>query len=226
MIIPSCWREGRLDALLENLLAQSIEDAEFIVVFDRDRSQRNPWPVINIIAKYPEVRFLFCVETGCWKATNLGLAHARYELVGWTADDAQPAPDALAQGIERFSEHFPTGGGLLIFNDLHDLGHVAGHCITTKKFLSAIYGKPKIPPFHHWFADTLTADRAKDIGRYHYAEDIIWEHLHWRVGKSKRDPLNRVNEVSEKRAHDGSLKNSLDVEWARSGKKEARRILE
>lgn len=224
MIIPSCWREDRLDGLLENLIAQSA-DAEYIVVFDQDRAKENPDPVIDIIAKYPEIRFLFCTETGCWKATNLGLVHARYELIGWTADDARPAPDALAQGIKRFTEHFPAGGGLLIFNDLHNHGRVAGHCITTKKFLSAIYGKPEIPPFHHWFADTLTADRAKDIERYHYAEDIIWEHLHWRLGKSERDRLNEVNEVSEKNVHDKSLKASLDAEWARNGRKKAGQML-
>lgn len=227
MIIPSSWREERLDGLLTNLLAHPIDGAEYIVVFDYARALDKPEPVIEIITTYPEVRFLFCPDEGCWTATNLGLEFARHDLIGWTADDAKPAPGALAQGIQRFNHNFPGGGGLLIFNDLHhEKGEVAGHCITTKRFLAAIFGETVFPPFQHWYCDTLVADRARDLGRCCYAKDIIWEHMHWRQGKSERDKLNIANEVKEKRNQDEMLKKSLDVEWVKGGRALAASLLE
>lgn len=217
LIIPSCWREKRLDDLLANLLAHPVEDAEYIVVFDHGRAHDNPGPVIDVMTNYPEVRFIFSPEQGCWTATNLGLAVSRFNLICWTADDANPWPNALRQGILRFHERFPKGGGLLVFNDLHHEGVVAGHCITDKRFLAAIFGETVFPPFRHWYCDTLVADRARDLGRIYYAHDIIWEHMHWRKGKAERDELNIVNEGAEKKSNDKALKDYLDIEWAKGG---------
>ena len=225
LIIPSSMREKRLDDLLANLLAHPVASAEYIVVFDHGRACDNPGPVIDVMTNYPEVRFIFSPEKGCWTATNLGLAVSRFNLICWTADDANPWPNALHRGILKFYEKFPGGGGLLVFNDLHHDGAVAGHCITTKRFLAAIFGKTVFPPFQHWYCDTLVADRARDLDRIHYAHDIIWEHMHWQQGKSERDKLNIANEVDEKRKQDKMLKDSLDAEWVKGGRALAASLL-
>jgi hypothetical protein len=221
IIVPSSWREERLQILLENLEQQCEAmpgaGVEIIVPLDYGRAEADPSPVLELMACWPSVRFLFSLDEGCWRATNLGIGYATNELIGWTADDALPHPGALKAGVDRFHLKFPDGLGLLVFNDLQHEGQVAGHALTTKSFLRLLYGQNGFPDFDHWYCDTLTADRARDLGRLHYAKDIIWEHQHWTVGKAERDRLNDANEVGEKKLRDKALKDRLDLEWIKNG---------
>ena len=222
MIIPSTLRESRLEQLLAALVPQMPPDGQVLVVFDLEDARERADRVSELIDRQPDVEFVFSQRKGCWNATKLGLALARHEFVGWTADDAMPHSNALVMGIGQFKYLFPHGMGLLVFEDLQNHGAVAGHALTTKAFLRCLFDDSLLPDgFRHLYLDTLIADRARDLGRLYYARTLIFEHMHWREGKAERDALNERNEIGPVRLEDKARKDELDREWMAGGRRKA-----
>jgi len=222
MIIPSTLRESRLEQLLAVLVPQMPDGGQTLVVFDLEDARERANLVSELMDRHPEVEFVFSHRKGCWNATKVGLSMAEHEFVGWTADDAMPQPDALVRGIGQFRYGYHNGMGLLVFEDLQNGGAVAGHALTTKQFLRCMFGGELLPEgFRHLYLDTLIADRARDLGRLYYAKTIIFEHKHWRTGKSERDALNERNEIGEIRLADKARKDELDREWMAGGRRKA-----
>lgn len=220
ILLPSTGREKQLDDLLATMEEAIPDDSEIIVVLDHaDIVEREKYDTLGrLITRHLKTRFIVTKERGCWRCKNIALESAKHKLIMWTADDVKPHPGWFAKGIKCFNHHFPDGLGLIAFNDLHCLDQTAGHAITSRRFLKVLFGYPHFPPeFRHFFLDTLVSDRAKAIGRYHFCENAVLEHMHWRIGKSERDATNERNEGPKGQNGDKSIKDGMDNIWLHKG---------
>lgn len=218
IIVPSTGREERLSTLLTVMEPALPPDAEIIVVLDRDDIvDREKYDVLGrLLTTHLKARFIVTTERGCWRCKNIALQHARHDLIMWTADDVRPHDGWLSKGLKCFRHHFPDGLGLAALNDLHCMEQTAGHAISTRRFLRVLFGFPHFPPeFKHFFLDTLISDRAKAVGRYHFCEGAVLEHMHWRLGKSEYDATNERSD--DHHGEDKRTKDAMDAVWLHEG---------
>lgn len=104
------------------------------------------------------------------------------------ADDLVFYPNWLGRALFHLDE---MGGGLVGYNDLSSDGNqYAAHGLVSRDFLIETMGGRLCPPdYKTWWADFEWTDKAKAVGRYHWAQDAIVEHLHYSFGKA---PLDRT----------------------------------
>lgn len=96
VIVPTFDRARYLRACVESLLAQSVRPDEILVVDDGSRDETPA-----VVASFGErVRYLRQENAGKSAALNLGLGHARGELLWFFDDDDVALPDSLAQRLE------------------------------------------------------------------------------------------------------------------------------
>ena len=216
IVIPSMGREQRLDVILTQFESEIPDDAEIIVVMDEQHiiEKRKKSLVRRMDKAHPKTKFILSKIRGCWRSTSLGFDHAKNEFIMWTADDINPHPGWFRRATERFEKVFPDGLGLMILNDLHMLDQVAGHAMTTKRFLWVLFEEAKFPPrFYHLFCDTLVADWAKSINRCHFCENAILEHMHYSIGKMEQDETSISARRGEPETDDKIVKDDLDTVW-------------
>ncbi len=222
IIIPSMGRNERLDKMLVAIEEEVTSDSEIIVVMDLQQAMLDRVGFDCLVAMHPKVNYITTNIRGCWRCTNVGIEAAKNDFIMWTADDAMPHPGWFWSGGDCFRKNYPDGLGLLILNDLHMRYQVAGHAMTTKRFLEILYGEPKFPSdFNHYYCDTLTADRALGLDRLEFCHNSIIEHMHWQVGKSRRDKWNEIHEVDKVRTSDKAVKDALDHVWYNQGGRES-----
>lgn len=149
---------------------------------------------------------------GFWVALNRMVARYKPERFVWLSDDCDPHDSWLEALTKCWDENFSDGLGLVTCDDLHIRYAGAAFAMTTPAFMYVIFGARLFPgEFSHHFLDTLFADRAKDLGKYHFCENSVVEHLHWKIGKS---PLDDVYKKTQKdRPQDKLLKDAMDREW-------------
>lgn len=205
LIIPTLWRIERATPLFERILDDMRRGDELIVATDADGARA-------FKKKFKTKRFV-CFETdteGYWRCMNECLDIVRNKTFLWTADDILPRDNWLDLARDAFETYFPDGLGVVGMNDLHVRDATCGHAISTPDFLYVLFGKPRFPEaFRHLYLDTLIADRAKSVGRYHFCYQSITEHMHYQIGKSQPDRLNARNGG----AGDKDIKDSLDIQW-------------
>jgi hypothetical protein len=214
-------RNERLHKMLGLVESEIPSDAEVIVVMDVFKSSMvGDFDLDCLVAMHPKTIFVTTNIRGCWRCTNVGLDAAKYDFVMWTADDAIPRPGWYWAGIECFRQYFPDGMGLLILNDLMMKWQIAGHAMTTKRFLTAMFGEPRFPEgFNHLFCDTMVSDWAFSLGRREFCENSVIEHMHWSYGKSERDETNIICDGWS--TGDKDYKDKLDRLWFKQGGREA-----
>jgi len=228
ILLPSTGREKRLHELLTIMEPALPDKGEIIVILDQaDIVDRETYDALGwLLTGHLRTRFIIATVRGCWRCKNVALRYALHDLIMWTADDVKPHQGWLEKGMECFRLSFPNGLGLVALNDLHGMEKTAGHVITTRKFLTVLFGYPYFPPkFRHYFLDTLVSDRSKSLNRYHFCTDAVMEHMHWRLGKSERDATNERNEGLEERNSDKSIKEAMDNEWLAGDRQKALRRL-
>ncbi len=136
----------------------------------------------------------------------------------WTADDVIPQPGWLEKGMACFKHQYPDGLGLVELNDLHDKDQIAGHAITTRRFLTVLFGHPYFPrEFRHFFLDTMIRNWTMSLDRYYFCEEAVVEHMHWRLGKAERDATNELVDSYKGEGGDKSVKDAADEIWFNKG---------
>ena len=97
VIIPVFNTAPYLERVVAALLAQDFPRAQFELIFvDNGSHDGSP----DILARYPEIRLLREPERGSYAARNLGLRHARGDVLAFTDSDCFPAPGWLT-AIDR-----------------------------------------------------------------------------------------------------------------------------
>lgn len=108
--IVVCWNSADvIGRCLEHLLAQDYEDYEIVVVDDGSRDE-----TVEIAERYLGSGKLTIVRSpmnrGCPHARNLGLKHARGEIVAFIDGDGFAAPSWLRHIVETFAADATIGG--------------------------------------------------------------------------------------------------------------------
>jgi GT2 family glycosyltransferase len=106
IIVPVYNGAKSIGACLSSLLAQTYPSALIDIIVVENGSTDGS---AAVAVEYP-VRVLYCDERGPAAARNVGIAHARAEIVAFTDADCVAAPDWLAQLVQAFAD--PEVGGV------------------------------------------------------------------------------------------------------------------
>ena len=162
VIVPSDGMVELLEATLKSLAAQTLRDAEVLVVAD------TPDPGLDSAARAAGARLLVQPARGAGAARNHGLAVARGTLVVFVDAGDIVAPDALRQRTEAMLREgadfgfsaFRTGIGGAVHSGLHDMHgwppeRLAGGMVTlTPGDALALHAYPSAKIFRRDFLDT------------------------------------------------------------------------
>lgn len=178
------------------------DDDEILVVSDR-----------VVFSGDDRARAIVTNTDGYWNCMNSVLPLCNNKTILWTADDIEPRDGWLELARKEFETRYPNGLGIVAMNDLGVRDATCGHAISTTKFLHVLFGNQGFFPhgFHHYFVDTLIADRAKALRRFYFCEEAVVEHMHYLFGKSERDALNASKEPFF--GQDKAKKDAMDKEW-------------
>ena len=134
VIIPVFNRSGPLHQLLDALAKQKFPREDFEVLVCDDGSTEDISAVVQTAAETSKLQ-VTCLRqswSGPGGARNLGLSHAKGELIAFTDSDCIPAPDWLAAFDRAFaSPDIKIAGGSIAYRDAE---HLSGRCIN---FLNA-----------------------------------------------------------------------------------------
>jgi len=122
IVIPTFNRASSLRLTLNALDRQLTPDglAWEVIVADNNSRDRTRSEVEDFIrtARIP-IRYVFAARQGVSHARNAGVANARADIVGFTDDDADPAPDWVATIVTVMAE---TGADL-VGGQIHPAWH-------------------------------------------------------------------------------------------------------
>lgn len=102
---------------------------------------------------------------------------AEFDSVMFLADDTVPQPGFLLESL-KVLEALPQGYGVVALNDGIHNGNLATHWLSDKRLLPEIGGYFFNPAYSHGYCDSELTLRAKQLGRYAYAQKAVIEHLH------------------------------------------------
>jgi len=173
------------------ILADYPELFEIILYIDEDDSS----PPIQSNCK--NLKIIYGPRTSMGKCNSRCLAEAIGEIIVLANDDVVLKTKGWDTEIRKIHEKYPDGIYLAYPNDLFKKKRGAAFPILSRK-TCAILAQPFPSIYKGSFIDTHILDifiRLKFLGlnRIHYLEGVIFEHLHFRNGKSKIDEtyLNR-----------------------------------
>lgn len=212
ILIPSMTtREKRLSNLLALIEDEVIEhNAAIVLVLDETSLTDD----IKIPETIP-VLTIRTTEIGYWRCLNIALLHISGDQPFlYTADDILPSKGWLLEAMYQWNRYIPGGVGLACLNDGHVRDHACGHGITTKNYLTVIFGFPYFPAqFEHLYLDTLINDRAKDIGWYVFCQESNVNHQHQEIGNIAQDQVSKVN--MGRSTGDKDRKDLMDKLWVK-----------
>ena len=129
VIVPAYDRSLELGRLLDALGRQAFPREEFEVIVCDDGSSEDLIPIIEHEADEHDLRVVYLRQTnrGPGEARNLGLAHARGEIVASTDSDCIPGPTWLTAFDRAFSDPgLGLAGGPVGFREAR---HLSGRCV-------------------------------------------------------------------------------------------------
>jgi glycosyltransferase involved in cell wall biosynthesis len=179
VIVPTYERHEVIDALMECLSRQTLQNCEVIVV---DQST-TPWerqsiPGIDLVYVHTDVR-------GAAMARNTGAFYARGDILAFTDDDCRPDADWLEAGLRYFADPAVIGvEGLILSDHAHDeryrpvtnvgfegIGFMTANLLLRRETFMAVGGFDTEfdQPFRE---DTDLAWRALEHGSIPFASDV------------------------------------------------------
>lgn len=96
-ILPRCLQAAR---------AQTLDAGEYEIIVVDNASADN---TREIVAQWPDIRYLYCPHRGLSQARNTGAHAARASIVTYIDDDAIAEPDLLEQVLAAFTAHQDAG---------------------------------------------------------------------------------------------------------------------
>jgi glycosyltransferase involved in cell wall biosynthesis len=100
VIIPCHNGERFLAEAIESALGQTIPPAEIIVIDDGSTDATKA-----VVARYPQVKYIYQTQQGVSAARNLGLKLSRGEYIVFLDHDDYLLPNALEVGLTAFRQH-------------------------------------------------------------------------------------------------------------------------
>ena len=123
LIVCTRNRAARLPEFFERIAALEPPSGDWeLVLVDNASRDESPSLMARFAAEAPfPVRCVHAPVPGLGRARNVGIAHARGELLVFTDDDCYPQPNYLRAFVQVFEEH-PIGfaGGRIVLHDPTD----------------------------------------------------------------------------------------------------------
>ena len=200
VIIPM-YRGNYINDLFDKLNGQTFRDFEVIVVDSGEEQSDHLYKISNFKLKY-----IYNKNVGAAKARNIGIKHARGEIIAFTDDDCQPDADWLENAKKHFDKYKSAGLEGLIYTDESKLDDNRYRIVTNKGFNGIGFMTANLFIRHdittkiggfderfdkpHFREDTDLAWRAQDYGQIPFADDVRVYHpplLRNLKGESKDD---------------------------------------
>lgn len=124
---------------------------------------------------------------GFWGGLNLVLSSLpEDEPFCWFGQDVEFHKDWYGIAQKVWDCVFPSGLGVMTFQDGVQNGRSAAHGMTTRRWLQVVFGATLFPspPYRHFFCDSELSQRTKDFSRYFYCHESIVKHNHEMSGFS------------------------------------------
>ncbi len=117
LVVATVNRVSELERLLDSLCRQTYKDLELIVV-DQNSDNR----LIPVLDRHPELTIRHLRSgRGLSRARNVGLPHAKGEIIGFPDDDCWYPEQVLAQVKEGFDTHPESGALFTMLRDGENL---------------------------------------------------------------------------------------------------------
>lgn len=191
VLLPTMLRPAMAVACVKQLLSTvQGHDVEVIVAIDACLDTRRELKRLKdrriIIDYQPKAK-------GCSAAWNRALALAKGDPVVFAADDLHWEPGWLTEAL-KVHQRFGPKGGMVGFNDGHWDGSIlATHYLMSRDFIVTVLGGVVAWDFYrHSFNDLEVNIRAKEAGRYAWADKAHVRHLHWMFGDRAQDDTDRA----------------------------------
>jgi glycosyltransferase involved in cell wall biosynthesis len=110
VIVPTYERHEALEALLECLASQTLQNFEVIVVDQSASAWRRKTPAFDLLYVHTDMK-------GAARARNTGAFYARGDLLAFTDDDCRPDSDWLENAVHYFGDPTVVGVEGLIVSD-------------------------------------------------------------------------------------------------------------
>jgi glycosyltransferase involved in cell wall biosynthesis/GT2 family glycosyltransferase len=181
VVIPSYERPRSLSKLFDLLSQQVFSDFEVVVV---DQSA-TPYNLNTIRCNFP-IQYIHTNEKGAVKARNLGIKHARGQVIAFTDDDCEPDVQWLANAYKYFNDERVVGVEGAVASDEHDearyrivtnrgaegIGFMTANLFLRRNIVEKIKGFDERFDNPHFREDTDLAWRALADGEIPFANDV------------------------------------------------------
>jgi hypothetical protein len=176
LIVPTRHRPESCDALLKQFRETS-EDCDILFGIDEDDFSPYSDEVMALASVNPRLRM-------CGTLNLLAAKHANdYEYLAFMGDDHRP----LTKGWDtKLAQEIGERPGVAYGNDLLQGQNLPTAVIMSASIVRAI-GYMAPPELIHMYMDNFWKALGQELGNLVYRWDIVIEHLHPLVGKSKND---------------------------------------
>lgn len=180
VLFPTTGRPEMAVSSLRGLRATA--DVEIVAAVDHDPETADRIaPLVDTLIVCPDYR-------GCSASWNACLAEATGDPIVFAADDLAWGEGWLEAALAHL-DVFDGGWGMVGFNDGHrDGNELATHYLMSRRFIVEVLGGVVAWEFYrHSFNDLEVNERAKQAGRFVWAEDAHVPHAHWTYGDRPQD---------------------------------------
>jgi len=182
LILLTCHRLKRLTKLLK-VINDTTEtgSAKLLVVIDKDDTE-----AYNICVEKNIDCLLSNKHRDFVAQANLGIYACDTEYFVILGDDMDFQNKGwLETAKEEFDKVFPDGVGLMSFNEGIQKGRIFTTGMSSKGFVEAVGGHLYYPGYKHYKGDREVTEIARELGKYHYAENVVAIHNHFSKGSEK-----------------------------------------
>lgn len=145
-----------------------------------------------------------------WQALSKATKHSTAPVLCCLANDLDPAPGWLTNGLAAYAARFGTEGGLMGFAGDGHGPHHSCHFLIGRTFLAELGGWPV--HYDHNFGDTELCERAQALGRYGKATRAVLNHRHAGRGLAPNDTV--YAEGRARWAQDRATFEARRAQWA------------
>lgn len=191
VVIPTYNRAKTLARAIQSVLAQSFSDLELIVVDDLSTDQTS-----EVVASFtdPRVRYLPSKERlGVSRARNLGVSHARGDLIAFQDSDDEWRVEKLAKQVQCFDTSGPDvvlvlcGDLFVNCYEMSYLGIASDDSIVDVTEMAVL----RLPPAPCWLVSKSALDKTGGF------DDQIYCYEDWELAMRLTERQGRIKLVNE-----------------------------
>lgn len=217
-IIPVKYNLQKTNAVLESLAAAGPGPRMTVIMCDDDYNLFRATSCMHLDNTKLSV-YYDKVHRGYWQSINYALEAYQVSLDEpfiYLGNDVEFGRDWLSAAEALFYKTFPSGLGLLSFQDGIHGDFNASHGMTTRAWLKVVMGEPNFHrEYWHYFQDSELTVRSKDLNGYIFCPESEVLHTH-------HDANVQYYRTDSKAASDYDIKERRHLEWV-NGEREAAR---